>query len=576
MAPADHDSHQSVGAYRRAAERLACLQSLTAALAQARTLDDVANVIIDQALPALTAEVGVLALLSEDGRTLRNVGFKGVPSETEQAWREYSVDSPVPVAETARTGQRIVVSSVEERDLRYPVLRDVHGVGHGGAVTTFPLFSSERLLGVLGLCFPHSREFDEHDLALLQTLADQCAFAVERALLYELSQREIAERRRSEAALEEAARRKDQFIAMLAHELRNPLAPIRNAAEALGNPKLSPAQRTRLVEIIARQSGHMTRIVDDLLDVSRITRGRLEMQKDTVCLAELVGATLSDQKPTFERAGITLTASVPERELWAHADATRVVQALSNVLHNSLKFTARGGSVHVEVALEDEESVRVSVLDDGVGMAPDTLAHAFESFAQADQTISRSRGGLGLGLAVVKGLIELHGGRVHAESAGPGQGTRVSFWLPVVQHTPASAEPATDGKSLGRRILVIEDNPEAAEALCLLLELEGHQVQVAPDGRSGLALFDSWAPDMVLSDIGLPGGMDGYDVARRLVASLGSHDPARARPLLVALSGYGEARDKQRALDAGFHAHLTKPIDGNVLESLLRTSAPPN
>jgi signal transduction histidine kinase/ActR/RegA family two-component response regulator len=479
------------------------------------------------------------------------------------------VDAPVPVAESARTRKRIIVSSVEERDRRYPVLARVHGVAQGGAVTTFPLFASERLLGVLGLCFPSSRNFDEHELALLQTLADQCAFAVERARLHELSEREIGERRRSEAALEEAAKRKDEFIAMLAHELRNPLAPIRHAAEALSAPQLGAAQRARLTEIIMRQSGHMTRLVDDLLDVSRITRGRLELKKQKVCLGDLVRATVNDQKPVFERAGIRLTVSTPEHPLWALVDDTRVVQALSNVLHNSLKFCVRGGSVHVDLTIEAETSVRLSVVDDGLGMAPHTVTQAFESFAQADQTLSRSRGGLGLGLAVVKGVIELHGGQVLVESEGLGKGTSVSIWLPVEPVRTRSSAPPVDATSLGRRILLIEDNAQAAEALSMLLELFGHEVQIAGDGSAGVALFERFSPDVVLSDIGLPGEMDGYAVARALRER--AKNPSDL--MLIALSGYGQDRDKERALAAGFDAHLTKPVDHATLELMLRQDA---
>ncbi len=555
--------------HQRAAERLRCLQALTAALAQARTYDDVADVIIDRALPELGAEVGVLAILSDDGKTLRNVGFKGVPVDTEAAWRAYSVDSPVPVAESARTGTRIIVRTVEERDLRYPVLAEVHGVAQGGAVTTFPLFAGERKLGVLGLCFPTSRDFDDDDLLLLQTLADQCAFAVERARLHELSEREISERRRSEAALADASRRKDQFIAMLAHELRNPLAPIRNAAEALADPELPTAQRMRLIEIIARQSGHMTRLVDDLLDVSRISRGQLQVQKQKVCLCELVRSTAHDQRALFERAGLTLRAHTPEHSLWASADATRVVQALSNVLHNSLKFCERGSSVEVTISLDADDMAKITVRDDGPGMSAHMLGHAFESFAQADQTISRSRGGLGLGLAVVKGVIELHGGRVLAESEGPGTGTCISLWLPAERPTQPSASSPARPLTGGLRILLIEDNADAAEVLGMLLELLGHEVQIAGDGRAGIALAHSCRPDVVLSDIGLPGGVDGYQVARRLREAERAQSGQTVRCTMIALSGYGQESDKQRALEAGFDAHLTKPVDRAALESML-------
>ncbi|MEA2600661.1 MAG: hypothetical protein QOF89_1653 [Acidobacteriota bacterium] len=425
--------------YQRVADRLARLQTLTAALARARTLTEVADVIIDQALPALDAEVGVVAVLSEDGKSLRNIGFKGVPVDTEEAWREYSVDSPVPVAEAARLREPIIVTTIEERNRRYPVLAQVHGVAMGGAVTTFPLLVDGWLLGVLGFCFPCSREFDQDDLAFLQALADQCAQAVERSRLYDVACREIEVRRRSEEMLRESqdrlrqsARRKDEFLAMLAHELRNPLAPIRNAAEVLRQVGTSDPRISRMRDIIDRQSSHMARIVDDLLDVSRVARGRLLLRKAPLDLRELVMATVSDHRTMLEAAGLTLEVSLPRQSAWILADATRVSQAIANLLHNSQKFTDPGGKVGITLAVDESgESVEVCVSDSGMGMGPEVVAHVFEPFMQADRTLDRSRGGLGLGLALVQGLVELHGGSVSARSAGPGRGSSFTLRLPL-------------------------------------------------------------------------------------------------------------------------------------------------
>jgi signal transduction histidine kinase len=425
--------------YRLVADRLARLQALTAALARARTLTEVADVIIDQALPALDAEVGVVAVISEDGKSLRNIGFKGVPVETEEAWRDYPVDSPVPVAEAAKTRQPIIVTTIEERNRRYPVLAQVHGVSLGGAVTTFPLLVDGRLLGALGFCFPCSRDFDRDDLSFLQTLADQCALAVERAQLTELACREIEVRRRSEEMLREtqdrlrqSARRKDEFLAMLAHELRNPLAPIRNAVEVLRQIDVSDPRISRMRDIVDRQSAHMSRIVDDLLDVSRVTQGKLLLRKAPLDLVELVRATAGDHRAMLEAAGLTLEVSLPRRPAWVVADATRVSQAVTNLLHNSQKFTDPGGKVGVTLEVDESgESAEIGVSDSGMGMGPEMMAQIFEPFTQADRTLDRSRGGLGLGLALVKGLVELHDGSVAARSAGPGRGSRVSFRLPL-------------------------------------------------------------------------------------------------------------------------------------------------
>jgi signal transduction histidine kinase len=399
-----------------------------------------------------------VAVLSEDGRSLRNVGFKGVPVDTEEAWREYPLDSPVPVAEAARLREPIIVTTIEERNRRYPVLAQVHGVAHGGAVTTFPLLVDGELLGALGFCFPCSRDFDRDDLAFLQALADQCALAVERARLYELACREIEVRRRSEALLREtqdrlrqAARRKDEFLAMLAHELRNPLAPIRNATEVLRQLGVSDPRISQMRDIIDRQSAHMARIVDDLLDVSRVTRGRLLLRKARLDLVEVVRATAGDHREMLEAAGLAFEISLPQQPVWVLADATRVSQALTNLLHNSQKFTDPGGKVGVTLTVDESgEGVEVCVSDTGIGMGPEMVEQVFEPFTQADRTLDRSRGGLGLGLALVKGLIELHEGSVSALSAGHGRGSSFTLRLPLAAQ---SAEETSTGLHILDRVV---------------------------------------------------------------------------------------------------------------------------
>jgi signal transduction histidine kinase len=316
----------------------------------------------------------------------------------------------------------------------------VHGVEMGGAVTTFPLLADGELLGALGFCFPCSREFDRDDLSFLQALADQCALAIERARLSELAAREIEVRRRSEDELREtqerlrqAAHRKDEFLAMLAHELRNPLAPIRNAVGILAQIGGDDPRITRMRDVIDRQSAHMVRIVDDLLDVSRVTRGRMLLRRAPLDLVELVRATANDHRATLEAAGLDLEVSLPLEPVWVEADATRLSQAIANLLHNSQKFTDRGGRVGLALTVDGAAgSVEVSVSDSGIGMTSELLAQLFEPFTQADETLDRSRGGLGLGLALVKGLTELHEGTVSAHSPGPGQGSTFTLRLPLL------------------------------------------------------------------------------------------------------------------------------------------------
>ncbi len=568
--------------YRRLADRLARLQSLTAALARARTANEVSDVLLHEAVPALDAEVGELAILSADGAFLREVGFSSVSPERARAPREYPIDSPLPVAEAARLGESIVITTGEERDRRYPALAGLLGLGKAGAVAAFPMFADGKLLGVLGFCFASAREFSNQDLAFLQTLADQCALAIERAQLHELAQHEIAVRKTAEAALTEAARRKDEFLAMLAHELRNPLAPIRNAAQTLrqlGDKfAVSESQTAHVLEIIDRQSAHMAHMVDDLLDVSRVTQGRMLLRKARLDLSVLVRATVNDHRPALEAAGFVVELAIPDRAVWIEADATRISQAVANLLHNSQKFTSAGGVITVSLGVDSSESrAEICVQDSGVGMEPTILASAFEPFVQADRSLSRSRGGLGLGLPLVKGLIELHGGSARAESAGLGQGSRFVLLLPLASEgTIASAAPALPAPAAisaaptQRRILLIEDNVDAAEILGMWLEMDGHEVKIAHDGAQGvaLALAEDWVPEIVLSDIGLPGDLDGYAVAR----TLRSAKQPVSTSYLIALSGYGQERDKQLARDAGFDRHLTKPVDPEVLQRVLASA----
>ncbi|WP_437661928.1 ATP-binding protein [Sorangium sp. So ce1182] len=581
----------------RTVERLLRLQAITAALAGARTLAEIASTIIDQGMPALGAEVGVVARLSADGCTLRNLGFKGVSSETEADWAEYPVDSPVPVAEAARVGAPVVVPTREERNARYPVLASVHGVEHGGAVVAYPLVVEARTVGSLGFCFPASRAFDADDHAFLLAIAQQCALAIERVRWHEVAEQEIAHRRASEEALRArereltalvaelkqtqdalrgADRRKDEFLAMLAHELRNPLAPLVNAVELLEVAGPSTPVVARARAIMSRQIGHMARLVDDLLDISRISRGKIALSVERLDLVELARATALDYRPLLEARGVRFELALPVAPVWLRADATRLAQAIGNLLQNANKFTDDGGSVRLSVVPDGARgAVSVEVADTGVGMDPALLERIFEPFTQADQSLARSRGGLGLGLALVKGVVELHGGSVRAASAGVGRGAAFTFTLPLGSAAPRSAaavaprSAAAASASSARRILIIEDNVDAADSLRLLLERRGHAVSVAHSGADGVVAARTARPDVILCDIGLPGEVNGYGVARALRG-----ESAMEGTLMVALTGYGQDEDRKLASAAGFDAHLTKPVAQATLERLLAELAP--
>ncbi len=545
--------------YRRLAQRLALLQSLTAALARARTGEQVANVIIDEALAALDANLGLVAVVSDDGLSLRNIGFRGGSALADPNWQEYPLDSPVPAAEAFTQGRPVMVLTREERNERFPIFTGAYG-DTGGALAAFPLVLDKKPLGVLVFGFKASCAFDFEEISFLNSLADQCALAVERASLSEIAQREISDRKEAEAALREANRRKDEFLAMLAHELRNPLAPIRTATQILQRLDAGDPRAAKMRDVIERQSAHMARIVDDLLDVSRVTQGRMVLNKARIDLGEWVRLTVADHRAVIESAGITLEKALPEGPVWVLGDGTRIAQLIASLLDNAEKFTRAGGTIRVGLEIE-HEWVHLTIADTGLGMEDEVLSHLFEPFAQADRSLARSGGGLGLGLALVKGIAELHGGTVSAESAGLGRGSRFSVHFPRSEAGIASGPPSPRaGVTIRRRVLVIEDNVDAADTLRDLLELQGHEVRVAHDGNEGIAIANLWGPDVVVSDIGLPGDADGYDVARAL-----SRGANGKRAHLVALSGYGSDADRARAAEAGFDVYLTKPVSAAML-----------
>ena len=362
----------------------------------------------------------------------------------------------------------------------------------------------------------------------------------------------VAERQRAEQALRDADRRKDDFLAMLSHELRNPLAPIRNSLHILEHAPQGGDGARHAQEIIARQVGHLTRIVDDLLDATRISHGKLQVRRERLDLRDLVRRTAEDHRELFTVRGLKLDVAVPDRAAWVDGDRTRLAQVVGNLLQNSAKFTPGGGSIALALEIAGDFA-EVRVRDNGIGIDPPLLSRLFEPFSQADVTLERSLGGLGLGLAVVKGLIELHGGTVEAKSAGEGKGTEFVVRLPLAATPPATTQPAASAPPRPRQILIIEDNVDGAESLRAVLELEGHTVEVAHDGPEGIEKVRAFRPDVLLCDIGLP-GMSGYEVARAVRT-----DPALRGAFLVALTGYASIEDQRRATEAGFDAHVAKP-----------------
>jgi signal transduction histidine kinase len=378
---------------------------------------------------------------------------------------------------------------------------------------------------------------------------------------------ESARARERERQAREAGRRKDQFLAVLAHELRNPLAALVTALHVAHQGGADARAREQALDTAERQARHLGRLVDDLLDAARLAVGRVQLRRQRLDLARLVRLAAGDRRAGLEQAGLSLAVTTPEVPVWVNGDETRLAQIVHNLLDNAAKYTPAGGQVAVRLATDGgRREAALSVRDTGSGIEAELLPRLFEAFAQADLSLDRSKGGLGLGLAVVRGLAELHGGRVEAASAGRGRGAEFTVRLPVEAEPPALSAPPAPAAPAGARlrVLVIEDNKDAADSLCMFLGLLGHETRCAYTGPAGVAAAVEFRPDVVISDIGLP-GLDGYGVARQL-----RHHPATSRARLLAVTGYGSDEDRRRSREAGFDLHLTKPVPPEALVDVLR------
>jgi signal transduction histidine kinase/ActR/RegA family two-component response regulator len=382
---------------------------------------------------------------------------------------------------------------------------------------------------------------------------------------------DITERRTAEERLKELDRHKDEFLAMLAHELRNPLAPISAAAELLQRARPDEALLRKTSQIIGRQARHMTELIDDLLDVSRVTRGLAKLDRAPLDVAQVVADAVEQVTPLVEARRHRLAVRLPDRAALVDADSKRLVQVLTNLLNNAVKYTPEGGQLRLDVEVGDAADtggeVRIVVADNGIGMAHELVERAFDLFAQAERSADRASGGLGLGLALVKSLVELHGGTVSCDSAGPGLGSRFVVSLPRLHDDAAAARRPAAGVAAAQpgalRILVVDDNEDAADTLAMVLEVSGHEVLVEHAPERAIARARAAAPQVCLLDIGLP-DMDGAELARRLRAQ-----PETAHAMLVAVTGYGQDSDRARTREAGFDHHLVKPVDLDRLQAVL-------
>jgi signal transduction histidine kinase/DNA-binding response OmpR family regulator len=421
-------------------------------------------------------------------------------------------------------------------------------------VLVVPLRMRDHATGAIALAIGSGRTpFGPEEVGLARDLAGRAAIAMENARLY--------------LDVQENDRRKNEFLAMLAHELRNPLAPIRNAVEILRMLDIPDANLHWANDIITRQVEHLVRLVDDLLDISRITGGKIQLRKEPVDVAVAVARAVETSRPLIDARRHELSVSLPTDPVHVAADLVRLSQVLSNLLNNAAKYTEEGGRIGLKVARESDDVVfRVS--DNGIGISPEMVPCIFDLFIQVDRSIDRSQGGLGVGLTLVRQLVEMHGGSVQAYSEGPNRGSEFvvrlpALFLPATDDSAADRDIPQDEPASPRRILIIEDYPAVAESLRRMLHMGGHEVRVSRDGIGAMEELAVAHPDLILLDIGLP-GMDGYEVARSIRRRPGSESI-----VLVALTGHGQEADRRRSAEAGFNHHLTKPVDPAALFSLI-------
>ncbi len=488
---------------------------------------------------------------ANDRGRIRRDHCRGVESTAgEYRLSEYSTAARAAVA----AGRTIVNGDSREDPRTAAIYETTYGPRGERAYVAVPLMREGRWEGTFWVNTDEPRRWQAREVALLETCAERAWNAVEKLV--------------AEETLRQTDRRKDEFLAMLAHELRNPLAPIRNAAEMLRVVGQEDDRQRWAREVIERQTQHLTRLVDDLLDVSRITQGKVNLRREPVELSAVILGGVETSRALVDVRGHELTVTLPPAPVWIEGDPMRLVQVVGNLLNNAAKFTDDGGHIQIE-ACEEGGAAVIRVRDNGIGLPADLLPHVFDLFRQADRSLDRAYGGLGIGLTLVRQLVEMHGGRVEARSEGPDRGSEFLVRLPV--QVPAAAlgagAPSADERmppaSIVLRILVVEDNVDSADMLSYLLQLRGHEVRTAGDGPAALDTARAFRPHVVLCDIGLP-GMTGHELAERL-----REQADFARTPLVAISGYGQAEDLQRSRDAGFDLHLTKPVEPAALAALL-------
>ncbi len=519
-------------AAEEAIHRADFLAEASQTLSRSLDVENTIRALFDVAVPML-ADRAYLALSNPDG-TLARVVLHPQPPEGE----------PTEMPNALRAS---LAKALERKQFEL-----WKGGDEAGAIC--PLISGGSVRGAL-ILVSKSSAMDPSRVALAREIVSRASIAMENARLYR--------------AVQDADRRKNEFLAMLAHELRNPLAPIRNAVHIMQGDAVSATTMNWARDVIGRQADHMSRLIDDLLDVSRIVQGKVVVKPEKLSLSTIVERTVEATTPSIAGRHQTLDVVLPPEAIVLNGDAVRLAQVLSNLVNNASKFSGPNTTISLHAAMEGKQA-RISVKDHGAGIDPAFLPHIFDLFAQADQSLDRSQGGLGIGLTLVKHLVEQHGGSVVAHSEGAGKGAELCIYLPAEiaaqgslpasTSAPGSGSPTTPARA---RVLVVDDLVASAETLMALLEMEGYEVQLAHEGVTALQIAEEFKPDVVLLDIGLP-GMNGFEVAMRMRKLAGSRDA-----LLIALTGYGEAESRSRSEQAGFDFHMVKPADVDLLLTML-------
>jgi signal transduction histidine kinase/CheY-like chemotaxis protein len=580
--PATPTPPSNLERFRDEAHLLETLNRVGQAVAAELDLERVVQIVTDAGTELSGAAFGSFFYNRRDdkGETYWLYALSGVPRES---FSKFPMPRNTRVFAPTFRGDGVVRSDDILQDPRYGHNEPYHGMPNGHlpvrSYLAAPVVSrSGEVLGGLFFGHPQPAVFTDRAERLVTGIAAQAAIAIDNARLFQAAQQEIAERRRaeekmreSEEALRQADRRKDEFLATLAHELRNPLAPIRNAVEIMRLTESDPAASANARQLLERQLKQLVRLIDDLLDVSRITQGRMDLRRERLDLAAALRMAVETSRPLIEIRRHTLHVEAPSGMHFVDADSTRIAQVFANLLNNSAKYSPPGSSITIRLGAEGDQAA-VTVKDNGVGIPPAMLGRVFEMFERVDREPGKAPDGLGIGLTLVRRLVELHGGKISAYSEGLNTGSTFTVRLPlagapvVTQSTATLAQSRVDaarGGVVRRKVLVVDDNRDSAISLSMLLELDGHDVRRAFDGLEALEIADEFRPEVTLLDIGMP-RLDGYGAARELRRRQWA-DGLK----LIALTGWGQAEDRRLAREAGFDHHMVKPVDPEVLRGLL-------